>query len=101
MFIVILHLLGSLSNPTKRDSDYLLEVPEGGSFSDMVELKGDAEIGDKINKIITKIAEANDLLNVINNADFADDSLLGKGKKMVDRLTKLISIFELLLNFPL
>ena len=93
-YILTILFVKYISDKSKRDSDYLLEVPEGGSFSDMVELKGDAEIGDKINKIITKIAEANDLLNVINNADFADDSLLGKGKKMVDRLTKLISIFE-------
>ncbi|MFW6322298.1 MAG: type I restriction-modification system subunit M N-terminal domain-containing protein, partial [Guyparkeria sp.] len=34
----------------KKDS--LIEVPEGGSFADMVALKGDKEIGDKINKII-------------------------------------------------
>ena len=93
-YILTILFVKYISDKSKRDSDYLLEVPEGGSFSDMVELKGDAEIGDKINKIITKIAETNDLLNVINNADFADDSLLGKGKKMVDRLTKLISIFE-------
>ena len=29
----------------------LIEVPQGGSFADMVALKGDKEIGDKINKI--------------------------------------------------
>ena len=29
----------------------LIEVPEGGGFADMVKLKGDKEIGDKINKI--------------------------------------------------
>ena len=93
-YILTILFVKYISDKSKRDSEYLLEVPEGASFSDMVELKGDAEIGDKINKIIAKIAEPNDLLNVINNADFADDSLLGKGKKMVDRLTKLISIFE-------
>ena len=38
----------------KKDS--LIEIPEGGSFADMVRLKGDKEIGDKINKIITKLA---------------------------------------------
>ena len=34
---------------------------EGGGFADMVALKGDKEIGDKINTIIAKLAEANDL----------------------------------------
>src|SRR5437870_3419579 len=32
----------------------LIEVPKGGGFADMVKLKGDKEIGDKINKMITK-----------------------------------------------
>src|SRR5437868_12152559 len=72
----------------------LLEVPAGGSFADMVVLKGDKEIGDKINKIIGKLAEANDLKGVIDVADFNDDDKLGKGQEMVDKLSKLVGIFE-------
>ena len=60
----------------------------------MVALKGDKEIGDKINKIIAKLAEANDLKGVIDVADFNDDDKLGKGKEMVDRLSNLVAIFE-------
>ena len=56
----------------------------------MVALKGDKEIGDKINKIIAKLAEANDLQNVIDLADFNDEEKLGKGKEMQDRLSKLV-----------
>ena len=72
----------------------MIEVPKGGSFADMVKLKGDKEIGDKINKIISKLAEANDLIGVIDVADFNDEDKLGKGKDMQDRLSKLIGIFE-------
>ena len=68
-------------------------MPEGGRFADMVALKGDKEIGDKINKIIAKLAEANDLKGVIDVADFNDADKLGKGKEMVDRLSKLVAIF--------
>jgi len=75
----------------KKDS--LIEVPEGGSFADMVALKGDKEIGDKINKIIGRLAEANDLKGVIDQADFNDETKLGSGKDMQDRLSKLVSIF--------
>ncbi len=74
--------------------DTLIEVPDGGGFSDMAKLKGDKEIGDKINKIIGKLAEANDLKGVIDQADFNDESKLGKGKEMQDRLSKLVAIFE-------
>jgi len=76
----------------KKDS--LIEIPEGGSFADMVALKGDKEIGDKINKIIGRLAEANDLKGVIDQADFNDETKLGSGKDMQDRLSKLVAIFE-------
>jgi type I restriction enzyme M protein len=46
----------------------------------MVALKGDKEIGDKINKIIAKLAKANDLKGVIDVADFNDADKLG-GRK--------------------
>src|SRR3989344_4382783 len=75
--------------------DALIEVPEGGSFKDMVKLKGKPEIGEGINKIIAKLAEANELKGVIDVAnDFNDSDKLGKGKDMQDRLSNLIAIFE-------
>jgi len=72
----------------------LIEVPKGGGFADMVKLKGDKEIGDKINKIIGRLAEANDLKGVIDQADFNDEGKLGSGKEMQDRLSKLVAIFD-------
>lgn len=60
----------------------------------MLAAKNDKEIGDKFNKIIAKLADANDLRNVIDLADFNDEEKLGKGKEMVDRLSKLVTIFN-------
>ena len=62
----------------------------------MVALKGTKEIGDGINKVIGRLADANDYLlkGVIDQADFNDESKLGKGKEMQDRLSKLVGIFE-------
>lgn len=71
-----------------------IEVPEGGRFADMVALKGDKEIGDRINKIIAKLAEANSLKGIIDIADFNSEEKLGTGKEMQDRLSNLVSIFE-------
>ena len=62
-----------------KDPKALIVVPEGGSFADMVKLKGDKEIGDKVNKIIGRLAEENDLKGVIDVADFNDEDKLGKG----------------------
>ena len=72
----------------------LVEIPEGGSFEDMKKLKGQSDIGDKINKIIGELAKTNDLNGIITVADFNDDEKLGKGKDKVDRLSNLIEIFE-------
>ncbi|MBT4704810.1 MAG: type I restriction-modification system subunit M, partial [Flavobacteriales bacterium] len=93
-YILTLLFVKYVSDKHENDADALIEVPTGASFSDMVSLKGDKEIGVKINKIVTKLAEVNDLKGVIDQADFNDDNLLGRGKEMQDRLTKLIAIFE-------
>lgn len=74
--------------------DPLIEIPEGASFYDMVKQKGQADVGDKINKIIGEFAKANGLTGVITVADFNDDEKLGKGKEKTDTLTNLITIFE-------
>lgn len=74
--------------------DAVVSIPKGGSFRDMVLLKGKPDIGDQINKIIARLAEENDLKGVIDLTDFNDEEKLGRGKEMVDRLSALIGIFE-------
>ena len=54
---------------------------EGGSFSDMVALIGNRDIGEQINVIIGKFAAANDLNGVIDLADFDNSDKLGSGKE--------------------
>src|SRR4051812_21747737 len=93
-YVLVLLFVKYVSDKYAGQPNALIEVPKGGSFADMVALKGDKEIGDKINKIIAKLAEANDLKGVIDVADFNDEDKLGKGKEMQDRLSKLIGIFE-------
>ena len=73
-----------------------ITVPEGGSFDDMVALKGTKNIGEGMDKVIAKLAEAgnNQLRGVIDNAHFNDETKLGKNQEMVDKLTGLIAIFQ-------
>jgi len=93
-YILTLLFVKYVSDKQKADPDSLIVVPPGGSFDDMAELRGDKEIGDKLNKIIAKLAEANDLQKVIDQANFNDPERLGDGKEMVDRLSRLVAIFE-------
>ncbi|HEX9504083.1 MAG TPA: type I restriction-modification system subunit M [Patescibacteria group bacterium] len=69
-------------------------IPEGGSFYDMVKLKNQDGIGDKMNTIISAFAEANELKGIIDVADFDDDDMLGKGKEKIEKLSNLITIFQ-------
>lgn len=93
-YVLVLLFVKYVSDKYAGDPNALIDVPDGGSFADMVALKGDKEIGDKINKIIGRLAEANELKGVIDVADFNDADKLGKGKEMVDRLSNLVAIFE-------
>lgn len=71
-----------------------IEVPEGGSFDDIIALKGKKNIGEGIDIVIAKLAEANELQHIIDNAHFNDEAKLGSGQTMVDKLTDLVSIFQ-------
>lgn len=93
-YVLTMLFMKYVSDKYKGDPYGMIVVPPGASFDDMVALKGDKEIGDKINKIISALAEENDLKGVIDVADFNDEDKLGKGKEMIDRLSKLIGIFE-------
>jgi len=93
-YVLVMLFVKYVSDKAASQKNYLLDVPKGGGFADMVALKGDKEIGDKMNKIISKLAKANDLTGVIDVADFNDADKLGKGKDMVDRLSNLVAIFD-------
>lgn len=94
-YVLVLLFVKYVSDKYAGNPNALIDVPAGGSFADMVALKNDKEIGDKINKLVGRLADANDTLKgAINVADFNDEEKLGKGKEMVDRLTKLVGIFE-------
>lgn len=93
-YVLTLLFVKYVTDKAKSDKNSLIDVPPGGSFDDLLTFKGDKEIGDKVNKAISKLAEANDLQKVIDLADFNDEEKLGKGKEMQDRLTNLISVFQ-------
>ena len=106
-YILTLLFMKYVSDKADSDPDSLIIVPDGGGFADMVNLKGDKEIGDKINKIIGKLAEENDYSSKassirqtrrsetrFNETRGERPSKLGRGKEMQDRLTKLVAIFE-------
>jgi type I restriction enzyme M protein len=93
-YVLVMLSMKYVSDKAASQKGYLLDVPAGGSFADMVALKGDKNIGEGVNKIISRLAEPNGLQGVIDVADFNDPDKLGKGQEMVDRLSNLVSIFN-------
>lgn len=69
-------------------------VPDGASFESLKALRGKPNIGEGVNKILSRLAQENDLEGIINAADFDDDAKLGSGQEKVDKLTNLINIFD-------
>lgn len=95
-YVLTLLFIKYISDKAKVDKNFLIDIPEGASFDDMVQLKGKATIGEDINKkIIEKIADANNnLAGIIDKVDFDDAQKLGSGKELVDTLTELIAVFQ-------
>lgn len=73
----------------------VVEIPEGGSFNDMLDAAGKKDIGDRLNQVVAALAKANDWdwLRSTDN-DFLNEDRIGKGQAMVDRLSKLVRIFS-------
>ncbi|GAA7858389.1 type I restriction-modification system subunit M [Helicobacter pylori] len=92
-YVLNLLFLKYISDKARSNMDSEIEVPQGCFYEDILALEGDKEIGDKLNKIIAKIAERNDLKGVIDSVDFNDNTKLGEGKAMMDTLSNLVKIF--------
>jgi type I restriction enzyme M protein len=93
-YVLVLLFVKYVSDKYGNDPNALISIPEGGSFKDLQQLKGKKDIGEKMDMAITRLAEENDLVNVIDVISFQDEEKLGKGKEMQDKLTDLITIFE-------
>lgn len=92
-YVLVVLFLKYISDKAKADKDYLLNIPEGCFWEDILALRYKSNIGERLNEIIHQIAEENDLSGVIDTADFNDDTKLGKGKDKVDTLSKLVTAF--------
>lgn len=94
-YILTFLFIRYVTDKYKGDKYADVTITNDSGFDAIILAKNNPEIGEKLNKIIDKIAEDNPKLKgVVNIVDFDDDSKLGSGKDKVERLTKLITIFE-------
>ncbi|WP_442545180.1 N-6 DNA methylase [Arthrobacter sp. KN11-1C] len=93
-YVLTLLFVKYVSDKAKADKSALICVPDDGSFDYLISLKGKPDVGEKVNVAIRRLAEENDLLGVINNANFDDPAKLGSGKELQDKVSNLIGIFQ-------
>ena len=91
-YVLLLLFVRYVSDKAKFDKS--ISIPAGSSFDDLVTFKNKTDIGERMNTAVRALAKANTLDGVFDNTDFNDESKLGKGKDLVETLTKLIGIFE-------
>lgn len=92
-YILTLLFVKYVSDRYKSSDNWDIEVPEGGSFDNIVELKYKKNIGEGINIVIGRLAEVNELKGIIDIADFNSEEL-GSDKEAVDKLSGLVEIFQ-------
>src|SRR5207249_4495164 len=81
-YVLVLLFVRYVSDKYADQKNALVVIPDGGSFSDLVALKGKPHIGEGINTVLSNLAEANGLKGVIDNVDFNDEDKLGKGRNV-------------------
>jgi type I restriction enzyme M protein len=70
-YVLVILFVKYISDKSRNDSGFDIEIPEGCFFEDFVALKGSPNIGEEMNKKTAALAEANQLDGVFI-ADFDD-----------------------------
>lgn len=93
-YVLVVLFLKYISDKAKTPEGSDIIIPEGCSFYDVAECVNKDTINEKMNTVLADIAKENGLEGVINTVDFADENKLGKGKDMIDTVSKLIKVFQ-------
>lgn len=94
-YVLVMLFVKYISDKSKNDKNFSIVIPNGCYFDDFIALKGKDSIGEGINKILEKLADANtQLTSVITVADFADESKLGKGDDLIKTVSNLIGVLQ-------
>ncbi len=70
------------------------EIAEGASFEDLILAKGKSDVGERVDKIIQKFLETNNLKGALPDVSFNNPDELGRGKEIIDKVSGLIAIFQ-------
>ena len=93
-YVLLLLFFKYVSDKYKGQRYGEFEIAEGASFDDLVAAKGKPDVGERVDKIIQKFLETNNLKGSLPDVSFNNADELGRGKELVDKVSGLIAIFQ-------
>lgn len=89
-YILTLLFVKYLSDKAQNDRYTIFSVPKGAGFDDMLALRNKSGIGDGMNRVVQRLAEANRTLGDFTKVDF-DNKDLGDPDNRVKKLTRMLN----------
>lgn len=93
-YVLLLLFFKYVSDRFKGQKYGEFEIAEGASFDDLILAKGKPDVGERVDKIIQKFLETNNLKGALPDVSFNNPDELGKGRELVDKVSGLIAIFQ-------
>lgn len=93
-YVLVLLFFKYVSDKYKGQPFAEFTVREGCSFDDLIKAKGKSDVGERVDKIIQKFLEDNQLQGSLPDVSFNNPEELGSGKELVDKVSGLIGVFQ-------
>lgn len=93
-YVLLLLFFKYVSDKYKDKPFAEFKVSKGASFEDLIDAKGKSDVGDRVDKIIQKFLEMNQLQGTLPDVSFNNPDELGSGKELVDKVSGLIRVFQ-------
>ena len=93
-YVLVLLFHKYVSDRYKGDPLAVYNVTEETSFDALTKAKGKPDVGERVDKIIRKFMEDNQLQGSLPDVSFNNTDELGSGKELVDKVSGLIGVFQ-------
>ena len=93
-YVLVLLFHKYVSDRYKGQPYAMFKVTPETSFDALVQAKGKADVGERVNKIIQRFMEDNHLQGALPEVSFINTDELGSGKELVDKVSGLIGVFQ-------
>ncbi len=93
-YVLLLLFHKYVSDRYKGEPYPMFQVTEETSFDALIAARGKSNVGELVDKIISKFMEDNQLQGSLPDVSFNNTDELGTGKELVDKVSGLIAVFQ-------